>query len=80
MFDWIVIDSSPVNLVSDGVNLARSADGVILVVRGGVTRLETAQRAMTELKGAKMLGVVLNGLAEAPNTENNYYGYDAPEA
>ncbi len=80
MFDWIVIDSSPVNLVLDGVNLARSADGVLLVVRGGVTKLETAQRAMSELKGAKMLGVVLNAVDGADDPENGYYGYDAVDA
>ncbi len=74
-FDWIVVDSSPVNLVADGANLARACDGVVLVARGGVTKYETAQRALQELKAAKLLGVVLNavkGMAPA----GGYYGYD----
>ncbi len=74
-FDWIVVDSSPVNLVTDAVNLARSCDGVLLIARGGVTKFETAQRAITELKASKILGLVLNAVEDAPAADG-YYGYD----
>jgi protein-tyrosine kinase len=74
-YDWIVVDSSPVNLVTDGVNLARSCDGVLLITRGGVTKYKTAQRALTELKASKILGVVLNAV-EKPPVAAGYYGYD----
>jgi len=74
-FDWIVVDSSPVNLVSDGVNLARSCDAVLLVARGGVTKYEVAQRAIAELKASKVLGLVLNAV-ENPPIAGGYYGYD----
>jgi len=74
-FDWIVVDSSPVNLVSDGVNLARACDAVLLVARGGVTRFEVAQRAVAELKASKVLGFVLNAV-ENPPIAGGYYGYD----
>jgi len=74
-FDWIVVDSSPVNLVSDGVNLARVCDGVLLVARGGSTKYPVAQRALAELKAAKVLGFVLNAVENQPSTEG-YYGYD----
>ena len=74
-FDWIVVDSSPVNLVSDGVNLARSCDAVLLVARGGVTKFEVAQRAIAELKASKVLGIVLNAVTN-PTIAGGYYGYD----
>jgi len=74
-FDWIVVDSSPVNLVSDGVNLARSCDAVLLVARGGVTKFEVAQRAIAELKASKVLGIVLNAVTNPP-IAGGYYGYD----
>ena len=74
-FDWIVVDSSPVNLVSDGVNLARACDAVLLVARGGVTKFESAQRAIAELKASKVLGLVLNAVAK-PTLAGGYYGYD----
>jgi protein-tyrosine kinase len=74
-FDWIVVDSSPVNLVSDGVNLARACDAVLLVARGGVTKYEVAQRAIAELKASKVLGLVLNAVKNPP-VSGGYYGYD----
>ena len=74
-FDWIVVDSSPVNLVADGVNLARACDGVLLVARGGVTRYQSAQRALAELKASSILGFVLNAVAK-PSHTGNYYGYE----
>ncbi len=70
-----MVDSSPVNLVSDGVNLARACDGVLLVARGGVTKYEAAQRALAELKAAKILGFVLNAVHN-PTVAGGYYGYD----
>jgi protein-tyrosine kinase len=75
-FDWIVVDSSPVNLVSDGVNLARACDGVLLIARGGVTKFEVAQRALTELKASNVLGFVLNAVSKPP-VAGGYYGYDS---
>jgi protein-tyrosine kinase len=74
-FDWIVVDSSPVNLVSDGVNLARACDAALLVVRGGVTKYKVAQRAIAELKASKVLGLVLNAVKNPP-VSGGYYGYD----
>lgn len=73
-FDWIVVDSSPVNLVSDGVNLARGCDAVLLVARGGVTKYEAAQRALGELKASKVLGFVLNAVQDVGEA-GGYYGY-----
>jgi protein-tyrosine kinase len=74
-FDWIVVDSSPVNLVSDGVNLARACDACLLIARGGVTKYEVAQRAIAELKASKVIGFVLNAVASPP-AAGGYYGYD----
>ncbi|MEK6398371.1 MAG: CpsD/CapB family tyrosine-protein kinase, partial [Terriglobus sp.] len=72
-FDWIIVDSSPVNVVSDAVNLAPACDGVLLVTRGGTTSYKTAQKAQKEFGTANLLGVVLNGAAEVPHQA--YYGY-----
>ncbi len=74
-FDWIIVDSSPVNLVADGVNLAASCDAVLMVARGGVTKFEAAQRALAELKASKILGVVLNAV-DTSVMSDDYYGYD----
>ena len=76
LFDWIIVDSSPVLPVSDAVNLSRSCDGVLLVARSGITEYENAQRTQAELKNAHLLGFVLNG-TEASNHRGGYYGYSA---
>jgi len=78
LFDWIIVDSSPVNLVSDGVNLARHCDAVLLVARGGVTEYKTAQRAVLELKASTILGFVLNAVSNHKSPAR-YYGYDNAE-
>ena len=77
-FDWVVVDSSPVNLVADAVHYARECDGVLLVVRAGTTRYEMAQRAAAEFKSGSIIGVVLNGSTDAPRA--GYYGYGAETA
>ena len=76
LFDWIIVDSSPVLPVSDAVNLSRFCDGVLLVARSGITEYENAQRTLAELKSAHLLGFVLNG-ALAPTHRGEYYGYAA---
>jgi capsular exopolysaccharide synthesis family protein len=72
-FDWVIVDSSPVNLVSDAVHYAHECDGVLLVVRSGVTKYEVAQRAQAEFKAGSVIGVVLNASTDAP--ASGYYGY-----
>ncbi len=74
-FEWIVIDSPPVLLVSDAVNLARSSDAVLLVARSGVTTFPVAQRAQNELKAANVIGFVLNAVDKPPMSGNYYYRY-----
>lgn len=75
-FDWIVIDSPPVLLVSDAVNLARSCDAVLLVARSGVTTFPAAQRAQQELKAANVIGFVLNAVDKPPMSGSYYYRYE----
>jgi capsular exopolysaccharide synthesis family protein len=74
LFEWIVVDSPPVVPVSDATVLAGMCDGVLLIVRSGSTLTELAQKACQELKGARVLGVVLN-TAEDAGEYGTYYGY-----
>ena len=76
-FDWIIIDSPPVLLVSDAVNLARACDAVLLVARSGVTTFPVAQRAQQELKASNILGFVLNAVDKPPMSASYYYRYES---
>ena len=61
-FDTILIDSPPVLNVADARILARSADGVILVVRAHKTHQESAFAAVRcfEQDGCQLMGTILN--------------------
>ncbi len=76
-FDWIIVDSPPVLLVSDAVNLARSCDAVLLVARSGVTAFPTAQRAQQELKASNVIGFVLNAVDKPAMSGSYYYRYES---
>lgn len=75
-FDWIVIDAPPVLAVTDSIELARSADAVLLVARGATTPYEVAQRAKTAFSSSRILGVVLNDVKDAPRTGSYSYNYN----
>jgi polysaccharide biosynthesis transport protein len=59
-YDFILIDSPPVVPVSDAVILSRMVDGVVVVVRGQETQKQLVKAAVSQLRQAKILGVVLN--------------------
>lgn len=79
LFDWILIDSPPVLAVTDAVDLATSADAILLVARGGKTTYAVAQKAQAAFAASRILGFVLNDLKDAPNPDsyNYYYGSEA---
>ena len=59
----VVLDSPPLS-VADAARLAPQVDGVLLVVRPGATEAEALAAAADQLEraGARMLGIVLNGV------------------
>jgi polysaccharide biosynthesis transport protein len=61
-YDFIVIDSAPLNLISESALIARRADATVLVVRLGVTsrlKAHAAQKRLADMKVA-LLGAVVN--------------------
>jgi succinoglycan biosynthesis transport protein ExoP len=74
--DVVVMDSPPVLAVTDASVLASRVDGVLLVLRPGVTKLAAARGAVEQLKrvGANLLGVVLNNV-EFKRSGHYYYHY-----
>jgi succinoglycan biosynthesis transport protein ExoP len=78
-FEVIVIDSPPVQLVSDAVMLSQLATSVLFVVRADKTPYPVARHALSRLHrvDAPVLGVVLNqiDLEKADNYYGEYSGY-----
>ena len=61
-FDYIIIDTPPLNVVSDALPLIRESDGIVLVVRDNQTTHPELQKALSSLEfiDAKILGFVVN--------------------
>jgi capsular exopolysaccharide synthesis family protein len=77
LFDWIVLDSSPVVPVSDATLVAGACDGVLIVVRSNVTPSDLARRAREEFPDKLLLGVVLNGALSGKLLQSKYYEGEA---
>jgi succinoglycan biosynthesis transport protein ExoP len=78
-FDVIIIDSAPLQLVSDAQVLSQFATSVIYVVRADATPYQVAQNGIKKLRrvNAPLLGVVLNqlDLEKAEKYYGEYSGY-----
>ena len=78
LFDWVIVDAPPVLPVSDSTILARHCDGVLLVVRAGATGFDAVGSALQEIRGKKLLGVVLNRADKQEIFDRySYYAEDA---
>lgn len=75
-FDYIVIDTPPVQAVTDSQILSTKADGTILVVRAEKTKKNSVDNAVNLLKkvNANIIGTVLNGVDISRNKYYYYYG------
>jgi capsular exopolysaccharide synthesis family protein len=72
-FDYIIIDTPPINVVSDALPVIRESDGVVLVVRSNQSTHPEVQRVISALEfiDAKILGFVVN----FADTNRSKYGY-----
>ena len=73
MFDWIIMDTSPVIPVSDATLVAGVCDGILMVVRSAVTPADLARRAREEFPDKLLIGVVLNGTSTGDVPRSKYY-------
>lgn len=61
LFNWIILDTPPLLFAADANLLATLTHGLVLVVRIGITTIDTVTRAIGSLCRNNMLGVVVNG-------------------
>jgi polysaccharide biosynthesis transport protein len=76
-FDRVVIDSAPVNAVSDVLLIAASAHATCLVVRAGKTPKKAIRRSIQQLyvAQARLAGFVFNRLPIHGRSAGYYYYY-----
>ena len=73
-YDMVILDSAPLQAVTDAQILSTKADGTILVVRAQATNRESVVEAKNLLTkvGANIIGTVLHAVE---NTKGKYYYY-----
>lgn len=80
-YDYVVIDTPPINVVADALIIAPVTDGVVLVVRDGVTPHDALRHVVdaAEFANINILGTIMNGVNTKKNRRYTYrkysYGY-----
>jgi|SRR5271165_1000811 len=73
-FDWVLLDATPLLPMADSTSLARLCDGVLVVVREGVTRKKVLGKAVACLEKSKLIGMVFNQSSTLTVDYDYYYG------
>ena len=77
-YDYVLIDGTPIEGISDSLILAKRADRVILVCAANETTIEDLQNSKRALEAIEinMPGVILNQVVDKRRGgKNNYYNY-----
>ena len=75
-FDYIILDTPPLQAVTDAQILSTKSDGTLLVVRAGVTKKECVNNSISLLKkvNANIMGTILHAVDNSSNKYYYYYG------
>lgn len=73
----VIIDSSPLEVANDTIDLLPAADAVIVLVRSGNTAVKTLEHSLETLTqhGASIMGLVLIGTPGLSKRQYYYEGY-----
>ncbi|WP_251860515.1 CpsD/CapB family tyrosine-protein kinase [Clostridium sp. Marseille-Q2269] len=76
-YDYIILDTPPVGVVTDAQLVSQYSDGGVLVTASGQVEIESAIKAkqLLEKVNAKILGVVLNKVDTDSGNGYRYYNY-----
>lgn len=80
-FDYIILDSAPVNGLPDALILSNSADRVVIVSRYGETSIDALSDTKKALENvsANIAGVVINRIPKSRSKYGYYYYYGEKE-
>lgn len=75
VYDYIIIDTPPINLVTDATSAIKHSSGTILLIKKGFTTYDMVDEAMDRLKkvNANILGTIL--IDEKGIESRKYKGY-----
>ncbi len=77
-YDFVIIDTPPLNVSADAATLGRYTNGVVLITRPSFTLKDFLKKAVSELTQNRIpiLGVVVNGMTV--QTEKSYRYFSRP--
>lgn len=75
-FDWVIVDTPPIAILSDANLLSAMIDTALLVVSARQTPYPMVQRAAQAIGQQRILGVVLNRAEKNGPANYDYYGYN----
>lgn len=77
IYDYVIVDTPPLNLVIDGLLIAKQCDGTVLVVESGITERAQAEKARRQMEyaGINILGAVVNKVRMNERRYGYGYGY-----
>jgi capsular exopolysaccharide synthesis family protein len=73
-FEWVIVDTPPIGMLSDAHLLTSLVDTVLLVIEAGETPLPAIKTAVEVVGRDRILGVILNRADDALSKVR--YGYD----
>ncbi|MFZ7126480.1 MAG: polysaccharide biosynthesis tyrosine autokinase [Desulfobacterales bacterium] len=71
---FIIFDLPPLLEATDAMAFAPNVDGIVMVVREGITTIAEVERSIELIPRNKFLGFVINGRKYSTSTDR-YYGY-----
>lgn len=73
-YDYVFIDSPPINLVTDATVFAQKATGYVIIIKTDVTRLPELRNTVSNIEniGGSILGFLIN---DANSAKKKYYSY-----
>jgi len=80
-YDYVIIDTPPVGIITDAAILSTISDGVLLVVKSETTKKDIIKNAIENINrvNGKILGTVLTHVKTKGGHYGGYYGYYAKE-
>jgi capsular exopolysaccharide synthesis family protein len=79
-FDWVLMDTPPVGLLTDAQLIERLCEAAIFVIGAGVTPYDFVLRSIAALGPDRIIGTVLNRCDQLPMSSHDYYHqYDRVE-
>jgi protein-tyrosine kinase len=77
-FEWVIVDTPPLGLLTDASLLSTMVDGVLMVVRANHTPHAAVTKTIESIGRDRLLGVVLNAVNVATGPDKGYDRYYGP--